>query len=137
MTDQQPPPPGGWQAPPGPLPGGWGPPPPGYRPPPQPPPPSSGRLVTSIIGGGLLGVLAGAFAPYVPAFLAQVFFNADIYGSGAGVWLGLAMLVTMPLGGLVGALWGMRRARRPWRPRQPIDPGHYPNRVIRRDRNER
>jgi hypothetical protein len=32
------------------------------------------------------------------------------------------MLVTMPL----GALWGMRRARCPRRPRQPIDPGGYP-----------
>jgi hypothetical protein len=37
-------------------------------------------------------------------------------------------------GGLLGALWGMRRARRPRRPRQPIDPGDYPNRVIRRDK---
>jgi hypothetical protein len=67
----------------------------------------------------------------VPAFLAQVFFNADIYGSGAAGWLGLAMLVTMPLGGLLGALWGMRRARRP---RQPIDTIRRPNQVIRRDR---
>jgi hypothetical protein len=106
-------------------------------PPPQPPPqpsPSSGRLVASVIGGGLLGALAGAFAPFVPAFLAQVLFNADIYGSGAGAWLGLAILVTIPIGGLLGALWGMRRARRPQRRRQPIDPCHYPNRAIRRDR---
>ena len=75
------------------------------QPPPQPPP-SSGRLVASIIGGGLLGFVAGAFAPFVPAFLVQVFFNADIYGPGAAGLLGLAMLVTMPLGGLLGALWG-------------------------------
>jgi hypothetical protein len=129
MTGQQPPP-GGWQPPPG-QPPQW---PPG--PPPQPPP-SSGRLVASIIGGGILGVLAGGFAPFVPVFLAQVFFNTDVYGFGAGAWLGLAMFVTVPIGGLLGALWGMRRARRPRQPRQPIDPGHYPNRVIRRDRNER
>jgi hypothetical protein len=81
--------------------------------------------------------LAGGFAPFVPAFLAQVLFNADVYGFGAGAWLGLAMFVTVLLGGLLGALWGMRRARRARQPRQPIDPGHYPNRVIRRDRNER
>ncbi len=98
---------------------------------PQQPPPSSGRLVASIIAGGLLGFLAGGFAPFVPAFLAQVFFNADIYGSGAAGWLGLAVLVTMSLGGLLGALWGMRRARRP---RQPIDTIRRPNQVIRRDR---
>jgi hypothetical protein len=78
--------------------------------------------------------LAGGFAPFVPAFLAQVLFNADVYGFGAGAWLGLAMFVTVLLGGLLGALWGMRRARRARQPRQPIDPGHYPNRVIRRDR---
>ena len=55
------------------------------------------------------------------------------------MWLGLAMLVTIPLGGLLGALWGMRRARR-HRSRPPIDPGQYPNRVIdvrRRDRKEK
>jgi hypothetical protein len=125
MTDQQPP--GGWQPPPG-QPPQWP-----QVPPPQPSP-SSGRLVASVIGGGLLGALAGAFAPFVPAFLAQVLFNADIYGSGAGAWLGLAILVTIPIGGLLGALWGMRRARRPRPPRQPINPGDYPNPVIRRDR---
>jgi hypothetical protein len=128
MTDQQPPPPGGWQPPPG-QPPQWPHVPPPQ--PPQPPPTSSGRLVTSIIAGGLLGAIAGAFAPFLPAFLAQVFFNADVYGSGAEVWLGLLMLVTIPIGGLLGALWGMRRGRRA---RQPIDPGDYPNRVIRRDR---
>lgn len=127
--DRPPPPPGpapGWDRPP--LPGqpppppagGWGwLPPPGWgpSPPPQQPPPSSGRLVTSIIIGGLLGALAGAFAPFLPAFLAQVFFNADIYGTGAGVWLGLAMLVTIPLGGLLGALWACDAPA-------DTDPGH-------------
>jgi hypothetical protein len=40
----------------------------------------------------------------LPAFLAQVFFNADIYGSGAATFLGLLVLVTIPLGGVLGAL---------------------------------
>jgi hypothetical protein len=62
--------------------------------------------------GGLLGVLAGLIAPFLPGFLAQVFFNTDIYGSDPGAWLGLAMLVTVPVGGILGALWGTRRARR-------------------------
>jgi hypothetical protein len=131
MTDQQPPSPGGWQPPPG-QPPQWPHVPPPQ--PPQPPPTSSGRLVTSIIAGGLLGAIAGAFAPFLPAFLAQVFFNADVYGSGAGVWLGLNRLATLPRGGLLGALWGWRRGRRARPPRQPVDPGDYPNRVIRRDR---
>ena len=139
MTDQQPPPGGnGLPPPPGPPPGWDRPPPPGWGPPP-PPPTSSGRLVASIIVGGLLGAVAGAFAPFLPAFLAQVLFNADIYGSGVSAFLGLLMLVTIPLGGVLGALWGMRRARR-HRPRPPIDPGQYPNRVIdvrRRDRKEK
>jgi hypothetical protein len=120
MTGQQPPP-GGWQPPPG-QPPQW---PPG--PPPQPqPPPSSGRLVASIIGGGLLGAIAGAFT----ASLLWALLTGDRSSGG----LVLTMLITTPISGLLGAFWGMRRARRPQRPRQPIDPGQYPNRVFRRDR---
>jgi hypothetical protein len=121
---QQPPPPD--QPPqPGPPPG-WGPPPPQ---PPRQPPANSGRIVTYVILGGLLGMIAGLFVPLLPGFLAQAFFNADIYSSGASVLLTLAMLVTVPVCGILGALWGMRRAKQ-WRQRPPIDPGHYPNRII-------
>ena len=91
-------------------------------------PASSGRLVASIIAGGILGLIAGAFVPVLnEAALARG------YTRGAGSTIGLtpAWLITMPLGGLLGALWGMRRARRP---RQPIDTIRRPNQVIRRDR---
>jgi hypothetical protein len=55
-------------------------------------------------------------------------------------FLGFAALVTMPIGGLLGALWGMRRGRRPRRP--PLSPEEWrrrPNRIVdvRRDQNER
>jgi hypothetical protein len=80
--------------------------------------------------GGLLGVIAWAF---ILTLLFELVAGAAESVAGAG-FRGLALLITMPIGGLLGALWGMRRARRAQRARQPIDPGDYPNRVIRRDR---
>jgi hypothetical protein len=105
--------------------------PPWQPPPPQPPqqPGSAGGLVASIILGGALGMFAGFLMPFLPGFLAQLLFDVDIYGPGAGVLLGLVMLLTVPVGGILGALWGMRRAQRR---RPPLDPSRYPNRVIRR-----
>lgn len=112
MTDQQPP--AGWQRPPPgqpptPPPGGWAP-PPGWGPPYQRPrqPAPAGRVLLGV----LLGLLIGFVAPFLPGFLAQVLFAVDLYPSGAGLWLGLAMLVTMPLGGVLGGLWAARKARR-------------------------
>jgi hypothetical protein len=75
-------------------------------------------------------MVAGAFA----AVLLDVALAGDSEAPGVLV---LLMVVLAPVGGLLGALWGMRRGRRPRRPPQPIDPGHYPNRVIRRDRKDR
>jgi hypothetical protein len=57
-------------------------------------------------------VLVGFIAPFLPGFLAQVLFGVDIYPPGAGAWLGLAMLITVPLGGVLGGLWAARRPRR-------------------------
>jgi hypothetical protein len=137
MTQQPPP---ADQPPQSGLPSGWGPPPGWGAPRPQPPwqpPVNSGRIVAYVILGGLLGMFVGLFVPFLPGLLAQVFFGADVYSAGASTWLGLAALVTVPLCGILGALWGMRRAKR-WRQRPPIDPGHYPNRIVdvRRSREE-
>jgi hypothetical protein len=74
---------------------------------------------------------------FLPVIIEAVLTGGYTRGSGSAAGLTLAWLITVPLGGLLGALWGMRRARRPQRRRQPIDPGHYPNRAIRRDRKER
>jgi hypothetical protein len=130
MTNQQPPPPGGDQPPP--PAGGWGPPPPsgswGPPPPPQPTP-SSGRLVASIIAGGILGTIAGAFAASL--------LDAAL---GVGTLLPLVMLPLAATGGLIGALVGMRRGRRLRRPpRSMEDWRRRPNRIVdvrRRDRRE-
>lgn len=96
-------------------------------PPPQQPPASSGRLVASIIAGGILGMVAGAFV----AVLLEAAVAGDSQAPGIPV---LLMLVLAPAGGLLGALWGMRQGRRLRRPRPPVDPSRYPNRVIRRDK---
>ena len=121
MTGQQPPP-GGWQPPPG-QPPQWP-----QVPPPQPPP-SSGRLVAYIIVGGLLGMVAGAFA----ASLLDAALNF-------GLLLPVVMLIAAPAGGLLGALWGMRQGRRGRRSPRPMEEWRRrPNRIVdvRRDQNER
>jgi MFS family permease len=110
--------------------------PPAPQQPQQPPPPrpSSGRLVASILAGGFLGMVVGAFIPA----LVQGLTGAE--GAGAAAWLVVAMFVTMPIGGLLGALWGMRRGRRGQRPpRPPEEWRRRPNRIVdvhRRDRGE-
>lgn len=111
MTDQQPPPPGGWQPPPG-QPPQWPPGPPSQ--PPQQPPPRAGRIVGDVIAGGILGTVAGAFA--------AVLLDVALTGGDSPGALILLMVVLLPAGGLLGALWGMRRGRRPRRPPRPPRP---------------
>jgi hypothetical protein len=123
--------PEGWEQPPqGPPPPGWKPSAPGWGPAQQPP---AGRIVTSIIAGGILGVVAGAFA----ASLLEMVLTGSSEEPGALV---LLMLVFAPAGGLLGAFWGMRRGRRPRRPPRPMeDWRRHPNRLVdvhRRDREE-
>jgi hypothetical protein len=81
-------------------------------PPPRPRPTSGGRIAAYVIVGGLLGMLAGFLAPFLPGFLAQALFAVDIYPPDVGALLGLVMLLTVPSFGVLGALWGMRRANR-------------------------
>jgi hypothetical protein len=107
---------------------GW---PPVPLPQPPPRPPSSSHLVASIIAGGILGMVAGAFA----AVLLEMALTG---GSNPGA-LVLLMFVLVPAGGLLGALWGIRRGRRPRRPPQPGEWRRRPNRIVdvrRRNRGE-
>jgi hypothetical protein len=56
-----------------------------------------------------------------------------------GRLLPVVMLTTAAAGGLLGALWGMRRGRRPRRPPRPMDEWRRrPNRIVdlRRNREE-
>jgi hypothetical protein len=89
-------------------------------------------LIASIIAGGVLGAIVGAFAA---SLLNLALTGGD--STGAGV---LLMLVLAPAGGLLGALWGMRRGRRPRRPpRPPEEWRRHPNRIVdvrRRDQGK-
>lgn len=108
MSGQQPPP--GWGQHPGPPPPGWG--PPGWGPPQQPRQPMTAGRMALIMLGGLFGGVLGFFAPFLPGFLAQALLGVDIYGPGAGVWLGLLMLITVPCGVVLGVLWARQKTRR-------------------------
>jgi hypothetical protein len=98
-----------------------------WTPPPPRPQPSGGRMTASMLGGGLLGVFAGLLVPYLPGFLVTVFTGETVGFSPVLVLLG--WVVCVPLGGVLGSLWGLHRARR--RPRPPIDMQQRPNQVIR------
>jgi hypothetical protein len=112
MTQQPPPgwgqqPPVGQQRPPP----GWQP-PPGWGPPQRPRQPMTAGRMALIMLGGLVGGVLGFFAPFLPGFLAQALLAVDIYGPGAGALLGLAMLITVPCGVVLGVLWARQKTRR-------------------------
>jgi hypothetical protein len=100
---QQPP----WQ---GPQPG-WGPQPP-WGPPPQPRQQLTAGRAFLIMLGAAFGAVLGFVVPFLPGFLAQALLGVDIYPPGIGPWLGLAMLVTVPCGAILGALWVRGRTRK-------------------------
>jgi hypothetical protein len=92
------------------------------------PQPSGGRMTASMLGGALLGVLMGLLLPGI------VFAFTGEHVGAATVLTVMGWVVFVPLGGVLGSLWGLHRSRR--RPRPPIDMQRRPNQVIRRRRPE-
>jgi hypothetical protein len=101
-----------------------------WTPPAPRPQPSGGRITASMLGWALLGVFLGLLFPFLPGFLYTVFTGA--HGGFSAALTLVLWVVCVPLGGVLGSLWGLHRARR--RPRRPIDIQQRPNQVIRRRR---
>jgi hypothetical protein len=71
---------------------------------------TAGRMALIMLGG-LVGGFLGLIAPFLPGFLAQVLFGVDIYGPGATPLLGLGVLIAVPCGVVLGALWARQKIR--------------------------